>query len=327
MTSKLVALCVFLMIFSLNACGKNVEDLAHGAALIERTLSIEILTPTQIFIQTNDQQTITVQLNDSRAARSFYDQLPLIVAVEDDVKDRKIFYPPTRLDISDAPVAIGPRGTVAYYEPWGIVVIFTEECRGAKGLYELGEVVANDDLLSKLSGELKITASLETSENSIPEQPVIKDEMKSESPLQEEVIEHDSSQIESTTPPIKEEEMEENTMHPIAITIGNQSFRVSLYKSATSDSLMERLPFTLEMDEMNGNEKYAYLAEEMPTAAIVPSTIHAGDLMLFGNDCLVLFYESFTSSYSYTPLGYVEDLAGFKSALGSGKVEVSFYEE
>lgn len=316
MKNKLVALCVFLMIFSLNACGKNVEDLAHGAALIERTLSIEILTPSQIFIQTPDQQTITVQLNDSRAARSFYDQLPLIVAIEDDVKDRKIFYPPTRLDISDAPVAIGPSGTVAYYEPWGNIAIFTEECRGANGLYELGEVVANDDLLSKLSGELKLTASLETSENSIPEQPVI-----------EEVIEHDSSQIESSTPPINEEEMEEKTMHPIAITIGNQSFQVSLYKSATSDSLIERLPFTLEMDEMNGNEKYAYLAEEMPTAAILPSTIHAGDLMLFGNDCLVLFYESFTSSYSYTPLGYVEDLAGFKSALGSGKVEVLFYEE
>ena len=47
-------------------------------------------------------------------------------------------------------------------------------------------------------------------------------------------------------------------------------------------------------------------------------------LMLFGSDCLVLFYESFSSYYRYTPLGYLEDTAGLVEALGRGDVKVTF---
>ena len=52
--------------------------------------------------------------------------------------------------------------------------------------------------------------------------------------------------------------------------------------------------------------------------------IHTGDLMLYDSDCLVLFYESFSSGYSYTRLGSVDDSSGLAAALGRGNVEVSF---
>lgn len=75
---------------------------------------------------------------------------------------------------------------------------------------------------------------------------------------------------------------------------------------------------------MNGNEKYCYLDDGLPTDSRVPSQIRAGDLILYGADCLVLFYESFSTTYRYTPLGRVEDAPGLADALGSGGVAVSF---
>jgi hypothetical protein len=46
--------------------------------------------------------------------------------------------------------------------------------------------------------------------------------------------------------------------------------------------------------------------------------------MLYGNNCVVLFYETFNSSYSYTRIGAIDNPSGLASALGSGDVSVRF---
>lgn len=110
----------------------------------------------------------------------------------------------------------------------------------------------------------------------------------------------------------------------LTVTVGGQEFTVTLAANESARQLETLLPLTLDMNELNGNEKFFYLDTELPTNPYQPGEINAGDLMLYGNNCLVLFYESFTSGYSYTRLGSVDDPAGLAQALGDGEVEVTF---
>ncbi len=89
----------------------------------------------------------------------------------------------------------------------------------------------------------------------------------------------------------------------VVIPFRKGSDTASLRDNPTTRALLERLPMTVTMCELNGNEKYVYMEESLPANARRPGQIPAGDLMLYGSDCLVLFYESFSSSYSYTTLG------------------------
>jgi len=78
------------------------------------------------------------------------------------------------------------------------------------------------------------------------------------------------------------------------------------------------------MNELNGNEKYYNMDSSLAIDSSRPDTIKSGDFMLYGSDCLVLFYQSFSSSYSYTSLGFAENPEGLAAALGSGSVSVTY---
>jgi len=110
----------------------------------------------------------------------------------------------------------------------------------------------------------------------------------------------------------------------ITLTIGEQTFSATLLDNETTRQLIEQFPMTLDMSELNGNEKFFYMDSELITDSQRPGQINAGDLMLYGNNCLVLFYDTFSSSYSYTRLGSVNDPSGLADALGAGSVTITF---
>lgn len=110
----------------------------------------------------------------------------------------------------------------------------------------------------------------------------------------------------------------------ITLTINGTSYAGSLADTEAAHALAARLPLAVSMDELNGNEKYAYVNGALPTSPERPGSIAAGDLMLYGSSCLVLFYESFRSSYSYTRLGRLDDPQGLAEAVGSGTVSVTW---
>ncbi len=110
----------------------------------------------------------------------------------------------------------------------------------------------------------------------------------------------------------------------IKITVNSQSFTATLLDNNSAKAFKEMLPLTINMTELNGNEKYYDMPNSLPTNSSNPESIKNGDLMLYGSRTLVLFYKTFSTSYRYTKLGAIDDVAGLASALGSGNVTVTF---
>ncbi len=92
------------------------------------------------------------------------------------------------------------------------------------------------------------------------------------------------------------------------IIIDDKEYEVNLENNETVKELLKMLPLELKMDELNGNEKYIYLDKTLPTNSYNPKEIKSGDIMLYGNNCLVIFYKSFNTSYRYTKIGHIDDL-------------------
>ncbi len=108
------------------------------------------------------------------------------------------------------------------------------------------------------------------------------------------------------------------------ITIGSRTFTTTLENNPAVSKLKALLPLKLEMTDLNSNEKYCHLATLLPTNEVSPGTIHKGDIMLYGDSSLVLFYKSFKTSYSYTRLGCIDNPSDLAAAVGDGDVSVSF---
>lgn len=109
----------------------------------------------------------------------------------------------------------------------------------------------------------------------------------------------------------------------LRLTVNGAAFTARLEDNAAARALASRLPASWTMKELNGNEKYVYLDQPFPTDAKRPAKIHAGDLMLYGPDCVVLFYKTFITPYRYTPLGRLEDPSGLEAAAGRGSAKVT----
>ena len=109
----------------------------------------------RITVHSNGSST-TFQLNDSQAAKELYDQLPLSIEVENYSNNEKIFYPPKKLATRDTPLADAKTGTLAYYAPWGDVVMFYGDFGSAGGLYELGKAISGMEYIRTMSGTIII---------------------------------------------------------------------------------------------------------------------------------------------------------------------------
>ena len=120
------------------------------------------------------------------------------------------------------------------------------------------------------------------------------------------------------------EQQEEKKADGMKIVAGDKHFSVTLESNDTGTALMEMLPLTLDMSELNGNEKYYYLETSLSSLPENVDHINEGDIMLYGDSCLVVFYDSFDTSYTYTKIGHIDDTSELADTLGTGSVTVTF---
>ena len=122
---------------------------------------------------------------------------------------------------------------------------------------------------------------------------------------------------------ITDNEEEEDKMAKIYVKINNEKFEINLEENSTTSALTKLLPLDITMDDLNKNEKYVYLEDSLPTNTYSPNHIKAGDVMLFGDNCLVVFYKSFDTNYDYTKIGHIDNLP----ELGEGNILIKLSTE
>jgi hypothetical protein len=140
LVKRILSVFVGLMIYTLISYSNASED--------QMTIKISV--------KANGNTTV-FELNNSLAAGDLYAQLPLSITVENYSDNEKIFYPSKKLNTTDTPMADGGRaGTLAYYAPWGDVVMFYKGFTSAPGLYELGHVTSGSEYITEMSGTIQI---------------------------------------------------------------------------------------------------------------------------------------------------------------------------
>lgn len=174
---------VFLscLIFSLTACSAQVneadiatkdnikveEDVSN---LKDENKKDDVKVDKRVKVVSEQGDTIVFVLNNSQAAQDLYNQLPINIKIENFSNNEKIFYPSDGLDVKNTPHPSNvDMGTLAYYRPWGNVVMFYDKANPNNDLYELGYAISGKELIKNLSGNITVEKFEEINEEDTDE--------------------------------------------------------------------------------------------------------------------------------------------------------------
>lgn len=102
------------------------------------------------------------------------------------------------------------------------------------------------------------------------------------------------------------------------VTAGGETFSATFADNSGAQALKELLAdgdITIRMSDYGGFEKVGSLGRSLPTSNS-QTTTQAGDIVLYQGNQIVMFYGS--NTWSYTRLARIENLTGWRDALGSG---------
>ncbi len=121
------------------------------------------------------------------------------------------------------------------------------------------------------------------------------------------VLNFSSSTHESYLPSIDSQENEKGEENTLSLVIDGRLFQIELVNNPTVTELIKVLPEQFTMKELHGNEKYYDLFESLSVEPTTVRRVFKGDVFLYGTRTLVIFYEDFNTSYSYTRIGRITE--------------------
>lgn len=119
-------------------------------------------------------------------------------------------------------------------------------------------------------------------------------------------------------------DVEEEAVMNMNVQVGDTVFSATLEENEAVTAFVEMMredSVVIQMSDYSGFEKVGSLGTSLP-ASNSQTTTHAGDIVLYNGNQIVIFYGS--NSWSYTRLGHIDDLTGWEKALGNGDVTVTF---
>ena len=120
------------------------------------------------------------------------------------------------------------------------------------------------------------------------------------------------------------EQKEINMNNKIKLIIGTKVFVATLFENETAKEFKRMLPISLNMIDLNKNEKYFHFSKNFSMDKFSPKMINSGDLMLWNDNSLVLFYETFSTNYQYTKVGKIDNPNMLAQTLGSDNIKITF---
>ncbi|MDO4280074.1 MAG: cyclophilin-like fold protein [Peptococcaceae bacterium] len=106
----------------------------------------------------------------------------------------------------------------------------------------------------------------------------------------------------------------------IHVSVGGRDFTATLEDNDATSALVALLAdgaIGIDMRDYSGFEKVGDLPQALPADDAQTNT-QPGDLVLYQGDQLVAFYGD--HAWSYTRIGHIDNLDGWREALGSGDV-------
>lgn len=108
------------------------------------------------------------------------------------------------------------------------------------------------------------------------------------------------------------------------MNIEDTTFTANFFDNPTAIEIENLLPMELTMKELNNNEKYYNFSQNFPTSPQSMKHINKGDIMLYQDNCLVIFYNDFKTNIKYTPIGKINNLENLEIINHSFDITVSF---
>lgn len=161
----------FLLIVLLGGCGSTSSDetdttsenrdtyttSTNSSNSLAESSSMKETSETKVTMSIGNQNYL-VTLNDSQAAKDFYELLPLTLNLEDYNQTEKIADLPKALDTSDSPAGTdAQKGDISFYAPWGNLAIFYQDFGYGQGLVNLGKIDEGSDMLTNQGASFEVT--------------------------------------------------------------------------------------------------------------------------------------------------------------------------